>query len=175
MLLFRWSSIATPVAAQEGRQLSLCQDCKGVVSQVIYSIFNISLCWEVFNLYCFRCSNCIEVPVCPRWLQDGRAPLKRNRSSRSSLPTWVEPPPVNKDTEMNKESSYIHFAFFANRSRGTTCAVNRDTEWSGQRNWDKQTWTERIHHIQGSRPWTQSSSPSLKWAYDTGQDNISWF
>ena len=172
MISFRWSSIATPVAAQEGRQLSLCQDCKGVVSQVIYSIFNLYLYSVKCSTYIsFHCSYCIEVPVCPRWLQDGRAPLKRSRSSRSSLPTWVEPPPVNKDTEMNKESSYIHFAFFANLSS----AVNRDTEWSGQRNWDKQTWTERIHHIQGSRPWTQSASPPLKWAYDTGQDNISKF
>ena len=50
MLLFRWSSIATPVAAQEGRQLSLCQDCKGVVSQVIniYHFQHIPVCREVF-------------------------------------------------------------------------------------------------------------------------------
>ena len=52
MISFRWSSIATPVAAQEGRQLSLCQDCKGVVSQVIYSIFNL-------YLYSVKCSTYI--------------------------------------------------------------------------------------------------------------------
>ena len=33
----RWSSVATPLAGQEGRQLDLCQDCRGMVSQVSLS------------------------------------------------------------------------------------------------------------------------------------------